>query len=219
MEKTTKISIAKPFSQWLLILSVIAGLSAPVAGAENGPVGMLRDMTEQLIEMSSKNPEILADPVKLRAVANEVVLPHVDFMGFSRRVLGKYWRNATEAQQAAFAREFRELLLGTYLRSVSVYKDNRISFLPLREGKLGNRVKVKALVEQKNGPEVRVAFRVHRVDGKWLIYDVLVEGISLVATHRSTFAQEIHNNGIDSLIERLRAKNEANAEQLAAGAN
>jgi len=178
---------------------------------------MLREMTEQLIEIANKNPEVLDDPVKLRAVANEVVLPHVDFMGISRRVLGKYWRKATVAQQEAFAREFRELLLGTYLRSVHAYKDNTIRFLPLRKGKQEDRAVVKAVIGQKNGPEVQAAFRVRRVNSEWLIYDVLVEGISLVATHRSTFSQEIHNNGIDNLIEQLRAKNEVNTTNLAAG--
>ena len=82
---------------------------------------------------------------------------------------------------------------------------------------LKDRVVVNALVEQKNGPVVHTAFRLHRTDGEWLIYDVLVEGISLVATHRSTFSQEIHNHGIDKLIERLQLKNRANAGQLAAG--
>ncbi len=180
---------------------------------------MLRDMTEQLIEIANNNPEILDDPVKLRAVANEIVLPHVDFMGLSRWVLGKHWRMATAAQQSAFASEFRELLLGTYLRSVSAYKDNTIRFLPLRNDQQEDWVVVHALIEQKNGPVVRAAFRLHRANGEWLIYDVLANGVSLVATHRSTFSRAIHNHGIDNLIERLKAKNEANAASLAAGAN
>lgn len=209
--------MAKSFSQGLLIFSLMTGLSAAFAGEEGGPLAMLRAMTEQLMEIADRRPEILDDPVELRIVANEVVLPHVDFMGFSRRVLGKYWRKATAVQQVAFAREFRELLLGTYLRSVRAYKDNTIEFLPLRDGGQENRVMVKALIDQKNGPVVHAAFRLHRVDSEWLIYDVLVEGISMVATHRSTFSQEIHNHGIDKLIEQLRLKNEANVTQLAVG--
>ena len=208
--------MARPYSRWLLIVPLMTVLSAPARGDGGGPVAMLRDMTAQLIEIADRNPEILDDPVELRLVANKIVLPHVDLMGLSRRVLGKYWRKATAVQQVAFAREFRELLLGAYLRSVRAYKDNTIEFLPLRDGGQENRVMVKALIDQKNGPVVHAAFRLHRVDSEWLIYDVLVEGISMVATHRSTFSQEIHNHGIDKLIEQLRLKNEANVTQQVA---
>jgi len=212
--------MVKPFSHWLLIVSLMTGLSAPAAGEEGGPLAMLQGMTEQLIEIADRRPDILDDPEELRIVANEVVLPHVDFTMLSRWVLGKHWRKATVAQREAFISEFRELLLGTYLRSVSAYKDNTIQFLPLREGTegmQGNQVVVHALVEQKNGPVAHVSFRLHRVGSEWLIFDVIVEGISLVTTHRSTFSREIHNYGIDKLIERLRAKNETNTGQLAAG--
>jgi phospholipid transport system substrate-binding protein len=217
MDKIKKISITKSFSQWLLASCVMAGLSVSVTAEEVGPVEMLQALTEQLIEISNSRPEILDDPVELRIVANEVVLPHIDFVLFSRRVLGKNWRKATTTQQADFVREFRELLLGTYVRSMSAYKGNTIRFLPLRKNEQGNRVEVNALVVQKNGPEVHVSFRLHRVADEWLIYDFLVEGISLVATHRSTFSQEIHNHGIDNVIEQLRLKNESNTGQQAAG--
>ena len=217
MGKTGKISMAKPFSQGLLIFFLVSVLSAAVAGEEGGPLAMLRAMTEQLMEIADRRPEILDDPVELRIVANEVVLPHVDFTISSRWVLGKHWRGATVAQREAFISEFRELLLGTYLRSVSAYKDNTIQFLPVREGMQGNQVMVHALVEQKNGPVAHASFRLHRTGSEWLIFDVVVEGISLVTTHRSTFSREIHNYGIGKLIERLRLKNESNAGQQVAG--
>ena len=217
MDRIKKISITKSFWQWLLAPCVMAGLSVSVIAEEVGPVEMLQALTEQLIEISNSRPEILDDPVELRIVANEVVLPHIDFVRFSRRVLGKNWRKATTAQQADFVSEFRELLLGTYVRSISAYKGNTIRFLPLRKNQQGARVVVNALVMQTNGPEVHVGFRLHRVADEWLIYDFLVEGISLVATHRSTFSQQIHNHGIDNVIEQLRLKNESNAGQPVTG--
>ena len=216
MEKIKKISIARRFSQWLLALSVLTGLSVSAAAGEAGPVEMLQDLSEQLIEITNSRPEILDDPAELRLVAVEVVLPHIDFVRFSRRVLGKNWRKASAAQRADFVREFRELLLNTYVRSMGAYRGNTIHFLPLRKQQQGKRVEVNALVKQKNGPDVHTTFRLYKSDGEWLIYDFLVEGISLVATHRSTFAQEIHNHGIDSVIEQLRLKNESNAGQQAA---
>ncbi len=218
MSKITGIPVARPVAHWLLLLAAVVMLPAPRAGEETGPVDMLQGMADELIAIADSRPEILDDPAELRKVAFDVVLPHVDFLLLSRRVLGKDWRTATAAQQEFFVNEFRELLLGTYLRSVSAYRDNRIRFQPLRTDGEKQRVMVNALVEQKNGPPVHTAFRLHRVGNEWLIYDVIVEGISLVATHRSTFAQVIHNHGIEGLIERLREKNALNSADEAAGA-
>ena len=218
MHKISGIPFTKTNSRWLLILSTIVALSSAVAGEEAGPIEMLQGLTEQLIAIADSRPEILDDPAELRKIANEVVLPHVDFLMLSQRVLGKSWRAATGAQQEFFVSEFRELLLGTYLRSVRNYQDNSIRYLPLRTDGQQKRVLVNAIVEQKNGPPVHAAFRLYRAENQWLIYDVIVEGISLIATHRSTFAQIIHNHGIDGLIERLRAKNSQNSAEQAAGA-
>ena len=210
MDNIKKNPLTKTISLWLLVFSALAGLSAAVAVEGAGPLEMLQGLTAQLIEIADSRPEVLDDPAELRKIADEVVLPHVDFPMLSRRVLGKYWRNATLVQRETFTVEFRELLLGTYLRSVSAYQGNSIRFLPLRTDVQHERVMVNALVEQKNGPPVNTAFRVHRVGGEWLIYDVIVEGISLVATHRSSFSQVVHNHGIDGLIERLRERNALN---------
>ena len=217
MHNISGIPSTKPNPRWLLILPVMAALSSAVAGEEAGPVEMLQGLTEQLIAIADSRPEILDDPAELRKIANEVVMPHVDFLMLSQRVLGKSWRTATVAQQEFFVSEFRELLLGTYLRSVSAYKDNRVRYLPVRTDAQEKRVLVNAVVEQKNGPPVHTAFRLHRAENEWMIYDVIVEGISLVATHRSTFAQVIHNHGIDGLIDRLRERNSQNSAEQAAG--
>lgn len=195
---------------WLLLTLVLLGLSRPVR-ADQGPVEVLQSMTDTLVEIVKKDPQVVNDPARLRVIANEVVLPRVDFNTLSRWVLGKYWRSATEQQRAAFIDEFREMLLGSYLRSVSAYEDNAIVFMPLRGSRKEKLAVVNAVVEQPDGPEVNVAFRMHKGADGWLIYDVAVEGISLVATHRTTFSREIRNSGMDSLIARLHTQNEKNA--------
>jgi phospholipid transport system substrate-binding protein len=155
------------------------------------------------------------DIPRLREIADDVVLTRVDFEGLSRWVLGKYWRTATPQQRAAFIAEFREMLLGSYLRSVSTYEDNAVRFLPLRNSRHEDRVIVNAEVDQPNGPTVHVSFRMRQVGDQWLIYDVAVEGISLVATHRTSFSREIRTSGMDSLIARLRVQNMRNSEEEA----
>ena len=195
---------------WLLLACLLLGLSHP-AIAGQGPVEVLQTMTDTLVDIAREDPDVIHDMARLRDIANEVVLTRIDFNALSRWVLGKYWRTATPQQRAAFIVEFREMMLGSYLRSVSTYKDNGVRFLPVRGEQKNGRVIVHAEVDQSDGPVVHVTFRMRMVENEWLIYDVAVEGISLVATHRTSFSREIHNSGIDSLIARLHAKNVHNA--------
>lgn len=201
---------------WLLTTGVMLFVAGPaVANPAQGPVEVLQSMTNSLIEIAREDPDVVNDIPRLREIADDVVLTRVDFEGLSRWVLGKYWRTATPQQRAAFIAEFREMLLGTYLRSVSTYEDNSVRFLPLRNSRHENRVIVHAEVDQHNGPTVHVSFRMRQVGDQWLIYDVAVEGISLVATHRTSFSREIRSSGMDSLIARLRVQNIRNSEEEA----
>jgi phospholipid transport system substrate-binding protein len=190
----------------LFAWTLLAGISMTVF-AEPGPVEMLQATTEQVLALVRQDPDVLEDPLRLRVIANEIVLPHVDFPALSRWVLGKHWRQATPQQRAAFIDAFRELLLGTYLRSVSRYRDNAISFRPLAEAPATDRVAINAEITQPGAPVVHAVFKLHRPAGKWLIYDVAVEGVSLVATHRSSFYREISRSGLDGLIDRMQAHN------------
>lgn len=197
---------------WLFACWLLAGIPLQSRAAP-GPVEMLQTVTDQVLEIVRRDPEILGDQVRLRAIASEYILPHIDFEALSRWVLGKHWRRATPEQRSRFIIQFRELLLNSYLRSVTGYRDNTVLFLPVRPGQSEGRALVDAEVTQPNGPSIHAEFRLHRVDTKWLIYDVAVEGISLVATHRSSFSREISNNGIAGLLSRLEEMNGTGAGQ------
>jgi len=207
----TRITII-PSPPWLFIALLVALLSMPLR-AEPEPVAVLRQMTEQVQDVVRRDTSILKDPVRLRALAYDTVLPHVDFVTLSRWVLGKHWRTATPAQREAFMDEFREMLMLIYLGHVTDYRETSVQFQPLRAKPQDDRVEVQAEVEPQGAPVVNVMFRMHQVDDQWLIYDVSVEGISLVATHRSGFSQEINRNGIDGLISRLTEMNHAAGEK------
>jgi len=182
--------------------------------ADPGPVELLQTVTGQVLEIVRQDPDILGDPARLRVIAREYILPHIDFRTLSRWVLGKHWRRATQEQRNRFIVQFRELLLNSYLRSVTGYRDNTVQFLPLRPGQPDGRALVGAEISQPNGPPIHAEFRMHQVAAQWLIYDVAVEGISLVATHRSSFSREISNNGIAGLLSRLEEMNAVDQETV-----
>lgn len=196
-----------------ICICLLIGLAGSVA-AEPGPVEMLETTTGQVLAVVREDPAILDDPVRVREIADELVLPHVDFVAMSRWVLGKHWRQATPQQRDAFVDAFREMLLSSYLRHVtSYYQDNTIAFQPLRTPVEGGKAKVHAGVIQPGGPTVPLIFRLHKPAAHWLVYDIVVEGVSLVATHRSSIAQEIRNNGIDGLIAMLQERNAGSGVQ------
>ena len=198
------------YLQWLLCMFLGMALGKPVL-AEMGPVETLATMTATLEEIVNQDPAVIHDPQRLRTIAHEVVLPNVDIRTLSRWVLGKNWRIATPEQRDAFVLEFQELLLNTYLRQVKTYQGEVARFLPLRGEQKAGQAVVNAEIEQPNGPMVHVIFRMHKAQQGWLIYDVSVEGISLVATHRSSFSREVRDGGLDNLIARLHDMNERNA--------
>jgi len=195
---------------WLLQ----SGPCSPAQGAPAGPEAVLQQMTDTVLAEIRRDPGQFQDVARVRALAERYILPHVDFQVAAQWALGKYWRTATPVQRERFVREFRRLLLNTYLRSIDNYRENRIRILPARGELERGRATVDAEVELPGGPTVHVAFRLHRPESDWLVYDISVEGVSLVATHRSGFAQEIRDMGLDSLIARLA---ELNAEYSRTG--
>ncbi|MEZ5543130.1 MAG: ABC transporter substrate-binding protein [Pseudomonadota bacterium] len=186
---------------WTLQASAIALATGP------GPAEMLQDVTNVLLAEIRKDPDQLRDVRRVRALTDRYILPHIDFQAAAQWVLGKYWRSASDTQRARFVGEFRQLLLNTYVRSISDYRENKVTIGPARGTLASGRAEVDAEIERPGGPPVRLGFRMHRPGEDWLVYDISVEGVSLVATHRSSFAREIHDKGLDSLLEHIASMN------------
>ncbi|MGB5538715.1 MAG: ABC transporter substrate-binding protein [Gammaproteobacteria bacterium] len=204
--------LKQQFLGMFVLIGMLLLPGGPAVQAEPGPEVLLREVTDQVLAEIRKDPEQLKDVARVRALTERFILPHIDFQVASQWVLGKYWRTASGQQRLRFVEEFRQLLLNTYVRSISNYRENRISIAPARGSPASGRMEVDAEIEQPGGPPVHLGFRLHRPETDWLVYDISVEGISLVATHRSSFAKEIHDKGLDSLIDRLASMNADTAD-------
>lgn len=192
----------------LFCLACSALISTPLMADEStDPAEMLSAMTDRVLAEIRNNPEILNDEAQIRSFAEEWILPNIDFRAAAQWVLGKHWRKASPSQRDAFVAEFRELLVSTYLRSIEQYQDNTMRILAARPGQPERRAVVDAEVEQAGGPLIKVIFRLHRSKSGWLVYDIVIEGVSLVATRRSEFATYIRNEGLDGLIANLELRN------------
>ncbi|WP_137720179.1 Tgt2/MlaC family protein [Methylobacillus flagellatus] len=185
------------------------------AQAEVAPDDLVKTTAQEVLDIVKKDKDIQAgDQKKIFALAEEKILPNFNFDRVSRMVLGKNWRSATPEQQQAFQREFRSLMLRTYATALSKYRNQTIDFKPTRVQPGDTEVTVKTLIVQPGGQPIAVDYSLEKQTDAWKVYDITIEGVSLVTNYRSQFGNEVRQGGIDGLIQKLTEKNkQANASK------
>jgi phospholipid transport system substrate-binding protein len=133
---------------------------------------------------------------------------------FSMRTVGKEWTNFTPTQKTQFKDAFVQLLKATYFKHVSEYEGQNLDILGARTNKAGTKVEVRTTVKFKN-ESVPVNYRMLVENGKWMVYDVLVEGVSLVKNYRTQFKELLRSGTPDELITKLNEKAERVRQQQA----
>ena len=186
----------------LLFCSVVWGISSPV--------DLLQNTSSQLIAQLRQNQATMrTKPQVVYGIVHQTLLPHVDLIAMSREALGRdIWVQATSQQRQAFVYHFTTLLIRTYASALAQYTNEKVDFLPLRGGFNGPRVQVNSNIIRESGPIINVSYRLRRVGEQWKLYDFSVDGISLIQSFRSQFAQELQQRGIDGLINQLAQHNE-----------
>jgi phospholipid transport system substrate-binding protein len=175
-------------------------------GAETSPDALVKSTADEVLTVIRTTK----DKKALREAAEQKVLPHFDFRAMTQLAVGRYWRDATPAQQKALEDAFRQLLVNTYTASLNVASTGKESIeVKPAEAKPGeNDVVVRTLVRTPNRPQpIPIDYRMTKGRDGWKVYDVIVENLSLVTNYRSSFASEIQRSGIDGLIKVLQAKN------------
>ena len=173
-----------------------------------GPDELVKRTAEDVIFVINTDPEIKkGNKEKIYKLAEEKILPNFDFTKVSRLVLGRAWRSANDEQKKGFINEFRTLLLRTYAVALSKYKNQKIIFKPTKVAKTDKIVIVKSEVVQSGGQPIKVNYALAKDNEKWLVFDIVIEGVSLVTNYRSQFSSEIRKNGLDVLIKKLAKKN------------
>ena len=173
-----------------------------------GPEDLVRKTAEDVLFAIKADEEIQkGDKEKIYKLAEEKILPNFDFERVARLVLGRAWRSASDEQKKEFIVQFRTLLLKTYAVALSKYKNQTIEFKPTRMSDTDEIVIVKTEITQSGGQPIRVNYALSKNSGKWLVFDIVIEGVSLVTNYRSQFSSEIKRNGMDTLIKKLSKKN------------
>lgn len=183
---------------------------AGVSTAETleSPVTMLERTSLQVIQILKDDQDLLKkEPERVYKIIDEYILPLLDDVTMAKLALGKNWKNASKEQKISFVGEFKNLLVRTYSKSLVEFKDQSINYFPLSLPADAQKASVKAEVIQPGGPSIPIAYRVRLKNNSWKVYDISIDGVSLVTSYRGTFTQEVRKSGIDGLLEYMRDKN------------
>ena len=180
-----------------------------LANAVMGPDELIKQTSEKVLNILSANKEdFKKNPDKVDQLINVIILPHMDFKAMSKLALGKNWRKASKEQQAKFIDAFKVMLVRTYSKSLTEYTNQKIDFLPYHPPAKGKRTTiVKTQIKQDSGPAIPIDYRLRIKNDIWKVYDIKIDGISLVTNYRNSFASDIRKVGMDGLIDKLLAKN------------
>ena len=185
-----------------MALAAAAALALlPAAPAWAGPTDQLREYTDQVIK-------VLDDPALARgdrrAAVRKIAHEAFDVNETARRVLARHWQARTPAERDEFTQLFADLLERTYIARLDEYGGERIRYVG--ESIDGELATVRARIVTRAGIEVPVESRMVRRGERWLIYDVLIENVSLVANYRSQFDRIVRSTSYEELVRRLKQK-------------
>ena len=207
----------KAIKSVFLGLGLMFGMAS--AGAELGdPKEMLELITSDLMQQVSDEALLIEkDPDHLIVLIEKTVFPHVDFDYMARWVIGRsLWRRATEDEHRAFKAAFKILLLKTYGNVVRDNADEAVSYFPIRSDiEEKNRIQVNARISQSNREPIDVVYRLTRTpEDEWRVYDIVIEGVSLLKGFQSQFYDTLRQSGLPGLIEELNAHNQIGKERV-----
>ena len=187
---------------------LLAALVPALAAAEETPDALVKRTTDEVLAIIKADKDVQGgNMAKVTALAEQKVLPHFNFTRMTRLAVGRNWAQATDAQKEALTKEFRTLLVRTYSTSLSQYRNQTIEVKPTRLGAQDKDAVVKTAVIQQGGPQIPIDYAMEKADGGWKVYDVVIDGASLVTTYRGTFNDQIQKGGIDGLVKTLQERN------------
>jgi phospholipid transport system substrate-binding protein len=189
-----------------VILGLLPMASVIAGGGLQAPQQVIQSISEQL-QQRLQDKAFTRDFAQVTRFVDGVIYPHADFDVIAPLVLGKHWKTAAPAERERFKNEFRTLLVRSYSRAFVEYNNWTLRFQPIAAVGEGKKVIVKSEVLQQGQKPVQVDYRMFQGKGGWKVYDIIIEGVSLVTNYRTSFSEDIQKKGslaalIDSLAKR-----------------
>lgn len=208
---TLVVASLAPMAESIAKGSDSAVANAPAAAGQS-PSDVIRASVEELVAALVAERDALEEhPERVYTLVDEMIVPHLDIERMARIVLGRHWRQASSGESRRFVEEFRGLLVRTYATSLQAYAEQEIKVLPQEAAADTQTAAVQVEIHSPGEAVIPLTFHMHNRNGSWMVYDLKVEGISLVANFRSEFSSLIRAQGLDALIAQLAERNQETA--------
>lgn len=202
-------------SLWHVVLVVILlAVSLPLLAEPVSPERTLAQAEQDMrTALDTFQPVLRQHPGYVVGLADEYLAPLVDMDTAARLALGRHWRHASPAQRTRFREEFRRLLLRNYSLLLAHHLQRQglpryhLRFRPLAGSGNGDYRRLRSVFRIPHRADVPVDYALHLTDGQWLIYDVKINGVSLLRTYRSVFESRLRRVSLDALIEQMASQN------------
>ncbi|MFI4962352.1 MAG: phospholipid-binding protein MlaC [Legionellales bacterium] len=188
----------------LIILAVCVACTQSIS-AQSSPVPMLEQVANDIIATLKDNKSNLSGNPEIVYKAVEThLLPRVDVTGMSRSVLGRQaWNKATPSERSQFSKAFTRLVIRTYATPLAKYSDETVQFLPVRGSLEARFIRVNSVIVRSEGQNIPLSYSLVAKDGQWKIYDMSVEGVSLLQSFRSQFSQALQSSSISEVVTKM----------------
>jgi phospholipid transport system substrate-binding protein len=199
-------------ARWLAVMVGAVVLTSGGAAWAGTPTDQLRGRVDRVLRVL-EDPQLRQDArtAERRAAIRTIAYEIFDFRELSQRSLARHWQTRTAAERDEFMQLFADLLERSYVSKIELYSGGeRIQYTG--ESAAGQQATVRTRIVTKGGTEVPVDYRMHRVGDRWLVYDVAIEGVSLVANYRAQFNKIIQTSSFRELVDKLKAKKEEGLE-------
>jgi phospholipid transport system substrate-binding protein len=190
-----------------LALSLVLSGALALPAAAGAPSDQLKTQIDRVLK-TLEDPELKKEGkskdrrIAVRRIANDIF----DFSETARRSLGRHWQTRTPAERDEFVLLFSDLLERSYISKVELYGGEKIQYLG--DTTEGEQAKVQTKLLTKAGSEIPIEYRMHRKSDRWLVYDVIIEGVSLIANYRSQFNKIIQTSSYQELVRKMKTKQE-----------
>ncbi len=189
---------------FFLAIVLAAGLSSGSFAADETPNEVVESAVALFAEsLAGRRDELTADRDALYELIDEILLPRFARRFAARAVLAKHWRDASESQQERFIEAFYQALLRRYADGLLQFEQDKVEVLPYRGDASKARTRVRSTVQLENGSKIAVDYDLVKRESEWLLFNVVIEGVSYVRNYRAELDSEIRSSSLDAVIERL----------------
>jgi len=195
----------RPHVLLALVLAVAVTMLTGQPAMAGAPTEQLRGQIDRVIK-TLEDPELKGHVKERRTAVRKIANETFDFGETARRSLGRHWQGRTDAEREEFVQLFSDLLERSYISKIETYGGEKISYNG--DAIDGDQARVQTKLLTKGGSDVPIEYRMHKKSDRWLVYDVVIEGVSLVANYRTQFNKIIQTSSFAELVKKMKNKQE-----------